>query len=166
MRSARLIAQFAAYAMFGVLIGYFSASPAYRQLEPEQALVRLSLSVPGQIVGECRALTERERAALPPNMRLSEICPRERSPVRVRLELDGRLLHEARLEPGGLARDGAATIHLEFVVPTGAHELRALVNDNINPGSRDYEGTQRVELTPGAVLTVDFDAKKGGVLFP
>jgi hypothetical protein len=165
MRSAQLISQCAAYALFGATIGYFSASPVYRHLEPDKALVRLSLSVPGQIVGECRALTERQRAALPPNMRLSEICPRERSPVRVRLELDGRLLHEARLEPRGLARDGAATIHEEFVVPAGAHELRALVNDSVEPGGSGYERAQRIELAPGAVLTIDFDAKKGGVLF-
>lgn len=165
MRSARILAQVAAYVLFGALITYFSASPAYRHLPPDTAIVRLSLSHPGQLLGQCRKLTEAERAALAPNMRVSEVCPRERSPVRVRLVVDGKLLHEAWLQPRGLARDGAAATHREFEIPAGTHLVRAQVNDHAMRTGPDYEREERIVLSPGRVLTIDFDPKKGGVLF-
>ncbi len=50
-------------------------------------------AIPGKIT-DCRPRTAEELAKMPPQLRAQQDCPRERSPVRVRVELDGK--HAAR----------------------------------------------------------------------
>ena len=163
--AGRLAGQVLAYGLFAGGVAYLSASPVYEHLPPGQALLRLSISHPGQLVGECRRLTTQEVARLPPNMRQIEICPRERSPLRVRVELDGAPLYDEVLEPKGLTRDGAASAYRTFPVSAGAHRIRALIRDTVRIQGFNYERAAEVELRPGQVLTIDFSAAKGGVLF-
>ena len=42
------------YALFALIIGYFSNSPAYRHLPADQALIKLSFSHQGKLISECR----------------------------------------------------------------------------------------------------------------
>jgi hypothetical protein len=91
-------------------------------------------------------------------------CPRERLPVRIRLEVDGSLLREEVIQPSGVARDGAATAYWTLRLPAGRHELRALVSDDAGNPGRALERVATLELKPGAVLTVDFDRERGGIL--
>ena len=105
-------------------IGFFSGYPRYRHLAHDQALLKLSFSHPGQLVSECRRRTQEELAALPPNMRNPLDCPRERSPVSVRLALDGNVLAEREIAPAGLSRDGSSTIYARFPVPPGTTGCR------------------------------------------
>ncbi|RPH64714.1 MAG: hypothetical protein EHM83_07780, partial [Burkholderiales bacterium] len=90
------------YLLFAAFIGYFSTSPAYQHLAPDEALLRLSFRHPGQFATDCRQRSAEELAKLPPQLRAQMDCPRERSPVHVRVELDGKVLasdREGRAEP-------------------------------------------------------------------
>lgn len=165
-RSAlRLAGQVLAYAAFVGAVAYLSAAPAYEHLPQGQALIRLSISHPGQIVGECRRLTAAELARLAPNMRQSEICPRERSPLHVRVEVDNRPLYDEILAPKGLKRDGTASTYRAFAIAAGAHRVRALVSDSTRIAGFNYEREAELSFEPGQALTIDFNATKGGVLF-
>ncbi|MGQ0522502.1 MAG: hypothetical protein ACT4P8_02440 [Betaproteobacteria bacterium] len=165
MRNAlRFLAQGLLYVPFMALIGYFSTSPAYRHLAPDQALIRLSLAHATQRIGECRERTPEELAKLSPNMRAPLVCPRERTPLDIELEVDGRLVYRATVPPSGFARDGAATVYQRIPIAAGSHRIAARLNDRAAPGfSHEREAT--MELTAGRVLLIDFSAAHGGFLF-
>lgn len=162
---ARLLGQGVLYALFATAIGYFSAAPAYVHLPPDQALLKLSFSHAGRPRGECRQRTPEELERLPPNMRLPFDCPRERSPVTVVLELDGRLLYRAERPPSGLKRDGTSTVYEKFALPAGSYRLRAQLKDDARLEGFNHEREEQIVLAPGRVFVVDFDARRGGFVF-
>jgi hypothetical protein len=163
-KALRWSAQAALYAGFALAVGVFSAWPPYRQLDAQQALLRLSLLHPGAPVQDCRPRTEEELARLPAHMRTPMDCPRERSPVRVRVALDERVIIDESFPASGLARDGAAAAYRRLAVPAGAHRISVAVNDNVRQPDRFYTRAQSVDLAPGQILLIDFDPRRGGVV--
>ena len=160
----RFLAQALLYVPFMVLIGYLSTGPAYRHLDSGEALVRLSFSHAGSRVSECRRRTPEELAKLSPNMRAPLDCPRERSPVTVELEMDGKLVYRAVAPPSGLRRDLASTFYWRRTVAAGAHRFTARLKDK-REGGFDYGREIAVTLEPGRVLVIDFNAAQGGFVF-
>ncbi len=171
--------QIAAYTAFGVGIGYLSLYPEYQHRDPGQAQIKLSFAHAGAHKADCRRLSYEEIAKLPPGQRRPHDCPRERVPVTVELELDGKRLYRATLEPSGHARDGVSVAYQAFTVTAGRHELIARLRDDI-PGRVNAEGAGRagkwigewnyvrrehVELAPRQNLAVEFRADRGGFLF-
>ena len=152
------------YAAFAVFVGYFSAAPAYQHLGPDEALLRLTFRHPGAIVSDCRQRSAEELAKLPPHLRAEQDCPRERSPVRVRVQLDGSLLYEDTFAPSGLRRDGAASGYYRLPIPAGEHHLKVQVNDDVRVDGFNHIGERSITLAPGQVVLIDFIADQGGVL--
>ena len=122
------------YLLFAAFIGYFSTAPAYQHLAPDHALLRLSFRHPGQFITDCRARSAEELAKLPPQLRAQMDCPRERSPVHVRVELDGE------------------------------HALRVQFNDDARVKGPTHVGDRRLAVVPGQVVLIDFIADQGGVV--
>lgn len=165
MRSAvRYLAQAVLYAAFVAVIGYLSTAPRYVHLPPDEALIKLSFSHAGERRQPCRERTPEELAKLAPNMRAPTVCPRERVPVTVEVALDGSPLFSVVAPPSGLARDGAATAYRRVPVPAGKHRVAAQLSDVPN-GAFNHRGETTVDLAPGHVLVIDFDAAKGGFVF-
>jgi hypothetical protein len=153
------------FAALALALGYFSASPRYRHLAPDQAMIRLSVSQPGQPIGECRPLSETELAARAPNMRKPEECPRERAPLSIRLVVDGAVIYEATIPPSGLRRDGSSAAYLRLPVAAGTHRIEAAVSDDATVSGHAFAREATMTLEPGQMLTIDFDRSRGGVLF-
>jgi hypothetical protein len=153
------------YAAFAAPIVYFSAAPVYRPLADGEALLRVALSHAGRLVGECRERTPEELARLPANMRAELVCPRERAPVRVRVEVDGQVCIDETHAPRGLAGDGAVMVYHRLPIGAGTHRIRVLVADGPNSEHFDYVREEFVPFVPGRLVTVDFDRKRGGVAF-
>jgi hypothetical protein len=164
MRWRAVLLQLPAYAAFAAFVGYFSTSPPYRHLAPERAVVKLALIHAGERKVACRTRTPEELAKLAPNMRAQLDCPRERSDVRVELEMDGRLLVAAQARPSGLRRDLPSSLYRRLEVPAGRHTFRARLADTVT-GEFRHLGEVALELAPGRVLVVDFIASKGGFHF-
>lgn len=164
-RPLPLLGQALAYALFVALLGAFAATPSYTYLEADQALIKLSFSHAAKRVGVCRQLTPEEIAKLPPNMRRTEDCPRERLPLLVELELDGRLATRRLLPPAGLRQDGASAIYQRFPVAAGRHRIVARLRDTDRREGFDHERAVEVELAPGQNYVVDFKVEAGGFLF-
>lgn len=160
----KVLLQVPLYVAFAAFIGYFSAAPPYRHLAPGQAVVKLSMSHAGERKQECRQRTPEELAKLAPNMRAQLDCPRERSDVRLELEMDGRVLAEVAARPSGLRKDLPSTIYRRIEVPAGRHTFRARLADTAS-GEFRHRGEVTLDLAEGRVLVVDFVASKGGFLF-
>ena len=163
-RALQWVGQALLYALFALVIGYFSTSPRYRQLKPDEALLRLSFSHPGKIRADCRQRTPEELAKLPANMRAPLDCPRERSPVVVRLELDGKELYNESFAPSGLSRDGASTGYRRLAIPAGAHRVRVQFNDDSRVKGFNYERDKEIVAAPGQVVLIDFAPERGGAI--
>jgi len=160
----RYAGQALAYAVFAVVVGYFATSPSYRYLEPDQGLLRLSLKHPGRIKADCRKRTADELAKLQPQFRTEMDCPRERSPVRVRVELDERPLYDESFPPAGLSRDGASSGYRRLPIAAGSHRLRVQVNDDVRVQGFNFERSAVVDVRPGQVVLIDFNPDQGGVI--
>ena len=165
MKSAlRILAQLVLYLPLMALIGYFSTRPQFRELAPDEALVRLSFIHAAERKQACRERSAAELAKLAPNMRAALDCPRERAPVLVELELDGKVVLQREVPPAGLQRDGAAIAYFRLPVPAGRHHVVVRLRDTPT-GGFNHQGEATLELSPGAALTVDFDAAKGDFVF-
>ena len=153
------------YTFFALVIGVFSQWPPYRHLGPDQALIKLSFSHHGQRVSACRQLGAEELAKLPPNMRAPTQCPRERAPVVVELDIDGRRVVHRVAPPSGLSKDGASTVYHRVQVAAGEHRIAVRLKDSPAGNAFDYERTATVSLAPAHILVIDFDAEKGGIVW-
>lgn len=152
------------YALFALAIGYFSTDPPYRLLGENEALLRLSFMHAGKPRFECRQRTAEEMAKLPPQMRAATDCPRERSPVLVRVELDGRTVVDEAFAPAGLARDGASAGYRRLPIAAGPHRLRVEVSDGARAQGFPYRREATIDVKPGQVVLIDFNPEQGGVL--
>lgn len=158
-----LFAQAVTYIWFAAVIGFFASSPPYTYRAPGMAQIKLSLSHPGQRKVECRRRTREELAKMPANMRAAKKCPRERWPVYVEMELDGKAIMGESARPKGLAKDGPSIFYRAFRVTAGTHRLALSLRDKGDAGT-DYRKQQEIELAPGQVLAIEFDASKGGFI--
>ncbi len=161
----QLAGQLLFFAVAAAFTGYFSTSPVYRQVPPGLAQVKLSFAHGARKTKDCRRLTTREIAALPPNERRPTTCERERNPIFVELSIDGELIYAAKLEPTGLSRDGPARTYKKFLVPTGEHTLIARLRDTKRKSGFDYETVHVSDLVPHQNLSIDFKADTGGFIF-
>ncbi|HED18638.1 MAG TPA: hypothetical protein ENI74_03945, partial [Gammaproteobacteria bacterium] len=140
------------YTLFMLLIWYFSTAPPYRQLQPDQAVITVAFSHAGKRVEECRKLSQQELARLPPNMRAPLDCPRERSPVTVKLLLDGKPLLEEVARAPGLYSDLGVDIYRSAKVSAGKHTLAVQMNDNVRVKGPTYTDEEAVTLKPTQLL--------------
>ena len=164
MRWLRFAAQAALYAPLMALIGYFSTEPRFSTAAPGEALVRVSLIHATQRRQACRERSAEELARLAPNMRAGLDCPRERSPLRVELELDGRVVLRREAQPSGLRRDGNVVVYQRLALPAGRHRIVARLRDRAD-GEFNYVRDETLELAAGRVLLIDFNAARGGFAF-
>lgn len=159
----RWLGQLLLYGLFALVIGVFSQWPPYHHLQPDQALIKLSFTHVGKPVGDCRVPGAEELAKLAPHMRPTEICPRERSPITVELDINGVNRLRRSAEPGGLSKDGASAMYERVLVPAGEQRIAVRYSDDVRARATPYHRETTVKLVPGQVLVIDFNAEKGGI---
>ncbi|OIQ92286.1 hypothetical protein GALL_258020 [mine drainage metagenome] len=162
-RLFKWLAQGLLYGLFALTIGTFSGWPRYRHLASDEALIRVSFSLEGKRESACHRRSPEELAKLAPNMRMALDCPRRRSPVTVAVDIDGKPVFNRVAMPSGLSGDGASNVYQRFAVPAGEHRLAVRLKNDVNSAGFDYQRETRVDLKPGQVLVIDFDAEKGGI---
>ena len=163
-QALRIAAQLLLYVPLMALIGYLSTAPKFSPVRESEALLSLSFIHAAQRKAPCRERSPEELAKLAPNMRAALDCPRERSPLVVELELDGKLVLRREVEPAGLKRDGNATVYHRMNVPAGRHRVVARLKDRPGEGF-NYEREATLDLAPGGSVVIDFAAPRGGFLF-
>lgn len=161
LRMIEWTAQALVLALFAGIIGHYSRQPAYRAFDPGSALLAISFSHAGAPATKCRTRTAEELAALPPNMRKLEECPRERVPVYVEVEADDQPLLAYSAPPSGLWNDGESHLYRKFMLPAGTHRVAVGMRDTARTDGFDYQDEFTVDLAPGSVRVVDFDRAAG-----
>lgn len=146
------------YAALAVVILAFTRWPVYQNLAAGRALIKISISHQGKLLGDCVELSAEELAKLPPNMRVPKSCPRERSPLTVEVDVDGKLAHHQVSQPSGLSSDGAAVVYRRLEVAAGTHQIAVRMKDDARSEGFDYTRTESVTLAPAEILVIDFDA--------
>jgi hypothetical protein len=160
----RYALQAAFYVPLMLLIGYFSSAPRFVHLPADQALLRLSIAHAGERRQACRERSPQELAKLPPNMRAAQDCPRERSPLLVELEIDGKLALRSEAIPAGTQRDGLATLYHRIPVAAGTHRIVVRMRDRPQ-GEFNHVREETLNLAGGDSLLIDFNAARGALEF-
>lgn len=164
-KALRYLAQAVLYGLLAVFVGVFSTWPRYSPLGEDQALLRLSFSQPGKLVGDCRTRSAEELAKLPRSMRAQQDCPAERSPIRVEIKLDGKTVLDEAFTPAGLRSDGASSAYRRIPIASGAHHLQVTIRDDVRADAKPYARDESINLSAGQVVLIDFAGQRGGVLF-
>jgi len=165
LTAANLMGQVLLYGVFALVIGVFSRWPVYQALAPDKALVKLSFSHHGKPISECRATSAAELAKLQPNMRAPMQCPRQRSPVKVELDVDGVTRFRYEAIPAGLSRDGASVVYQRMEVAAGAHQIAVRLNDDARKSGFTHVRAGAVVLQAAQILVIDFDSESGEISF-
>jgi hypothetical protein len=153
------------YAGFAFVVGYLSFWPQYEYASPERAAVKLSLSHATERVVPCTKLTPREVAELPPNMRRTQSCERQRLPLILELDVNGELAYQLAATPSGLWEDGPASVYERFELAPGTHSITVRIRDTARDSGWDYTHSEDVALEAGRYLTITFRAENGGFEF-
>jgi len=166
VKPLQYIGQGLVYALFAVTIGYFSSFPRYTNILEDETLIKLSFSHAGQLKLACRERTPEELAQLPMYQRkATTICPsRERADVVVELEMDGAQLYNVIMKPNGFAHSGTSNIYRRIPVKAGVHTLKARLKDHVGE-EFNYVHEATIDLAPGRIMVIDFNAATGGFIF-
>ncbi len=146
------------YLLFIAFIGYFSTSPAYTFMEPDQALIKLAFNHAGKLKLPCREFTAEELAAKPKQMRIKFDCPRERSPVYVIMKVDGKPFFDKVISPSGLAKDLSSPLYERIPLKAGQYHLYLGMRDHIDTEGLDYEFEGTITLAASQILVIGFDS--------
>ena len=138
-----------------------AAELPWRQLGAGDGVVRLSIRHVTAPKVACTPLTPKQMAELKPNMRRPVDCPRERWPITVELERDGRLLYRGTHEPSGLWNDGVATVHRAFAVPAGPQSIVVRMRDSGREAGFDHVRSGTIDLRPGQNFVIEFETGAG-----
>jgi len=133
------------YLCLFTLVGYFSDSPVYQYNDAESAELELAVRFSGTRLGVCETLTAADVAELAPNMKVALVCPREKSPLSLRLYVNEDLLLAERLLPSGIHGDGVIASYKRLVLEPGTWDLRIEVDSNNQESVLEHEFEQTIE---------------------
>ena len=147
MKAIRFAAQLALYLPLMLILGYFSTEPRFSAVAPGEALVRISFIHATERREKCRSRSEAELAKLAPNMRAALDCPRERTPLEVQLELDGRLVPNQPVahDAGGVDEDEERNAGEPAEEPRPTEVLRTDFFVKM-PKDKEYKRIRRVAM--------------------
>lgn len=163
-QALKMAASFAVLALLFIGVAALSNRPLHRSLPDGVGTLTLSFGHGADRRAACRPATEDEMAKMPPNMRRREICPRERPPIRVELDIDGKRMFEADVPPSGIAGDGPSRVHERFLLPEGSHEVAVRLREQAD-GDFTWDAERTIRIDPGANRVIDFKAAAGGFVF-
>ena len=128
-------------------------------VERTHAELVVSFKHPGQSVE--RSGTEDEDEDLLPHMRRPASTERVRVPVRLRVLVDGHLVHDRAYEPAGVFSDGASIAIASIPVERGRHRVRVQLADSPRHDEWAHEDERIVEFESSRQTVVLFDRVSG-----
>ncbi len=152
-------------AVLGAVTAVASDAP-YQAPVPDGPELVVSFAHPGATGEQCRDLTEEEKASRPIHMRQDRVCERGRSPVRLRIAIDGEVVHEQAHDPGGLFGDEHSVAIVRLPITPGRHQLDVAIGETRDPTEWTHSTTESVDIPERPIRRVLlFDRSRGFELF-
>ncbi len=117
----------------------------------------ISFKHAGQLAEACVEPTAEEIEKLPKHMRPQKKCERKRSDVRLRVNMDGKVVHTESFPPHGIWKDLSSLAVVRLPIETGSHQLLIEVGDGPDPQKYGFTSSKRIEARPGHDVVVLFD---------
>ncbi len=131
----------------------------YRTQHDADPVLVVSFNHGGERLSQ-HAMSPEEAAKRLPHMRSKANLTRERVPVRIRVTVDGKIVHEASHAPKGLSHDGPSLALERFPVAAGTHGVAVELGDAAGKEfNRRWAGN--LEFTNNRIRAVLFDTKSG-----
>lgn len=151
--------------MVGIALTVALSNFELRSAGGQQAWARLSWRVPAIVSEVCRSPTEQELANLPSHMQAQEICEGLSTPFRLTLAVDGDLVLDEIIRPGGARQDRPVVVFFEEPISPGLHTLTVA----FEPTDESVDGSTlgletRRELAMGDVVLFTMNAERTGLL--
>lgn len=115
----------------------------------------------GVKVDLCRELTPEENASRPAHMRGVPVCERRRAPVRMRVTIDGIVVHNGVYPGIGLWQDGASVAMERLKVAPGLHEVLVQIGDSVETDRFSQSESRQLEFTSYHRRLVHFERAGG-----
>lgn len=115
--------------------------------------------------GEALALPDPEKDTRPVHMRSAQPAKRARSPVTVRLEVDGEM-QEHVFQPKGLKSDGASVGELRVPLTLGAHHISVAIMTNEDTTATSLRWSSEIQAEPRRLEVLSYAAGQGFQLEP
>jgi hypothetical protein len=152
-----------------LLIGYFSQKPEYGFNSPNESELVVSFRYTSRKMHPCtdkelKRLTK-ERRNRPKHMQSARnICgSRERVPVNILVEMDGKTTFDRLIYPSGFTNDGACYLFKRLIVTSGEHELKVTLSEIADTGKTAkylYEGKPLFPTARRVVVDFNLEAMK------
>jgi hypothetical protein len=152
-------------AAFAVTVGLCAVTFAFSNLpyrtphSPQPELV-VSFNHSGALI-EARKLTKEELANRLPHMRAQVNVTRERLPVRLRVQVDDRVVYDQSFQPKGLSKDGPSIAVVRLPQSPGSHQVRVELADTADTDLWTKQWNETVEFQESRNRVVLFDTKSG-----
>jgi len=121
----------------------------------------VSLKHPGVISENCHELSEEELAAQPVHMRKKRVCERMRSPVRLRITIDGETALQAQVAPSGVWQDGNSVAVKRVAVEPGEHQVSLAIGETADADEWSFHDERTIHFSEEARRVVVFDRVAG-----
>jgi F420-non-reducing hydrogenase iron-sulfur subunit len=155
----------AAVLLAGVFAGIVGVASnlGYASPQSPRSVLAVSFKHPGQMSENCEEMSEEELADVPVHMRKARKCERARSPVRLRVHVDGQPVVESSFAPSGLWSDGPSVAIERVPVELGEHTVRVEIGDGPDPGEWSFADERTLEFTREHRRVVLFERVDGFV---
>jgi ferredoxin len=145
--------------LFGLVTWWLSDAPYTPPHRAEPELV-VSFRHPGAVkLG--RLLTAKERARYPAYMKRKRVRMRGRTPVRLRVEIDGQTVHEHSYPATGIQQDGDSIAIVRLPITAGSHVVAVSLGDTEDPDKWTFETRNVLDFDATRRRVVLFDRVKG-----
>jgi ferredoxin len=144
----------------------FASDAPFRNPAPADAEFVFTFRAYGEwLSGAAAALPDPAHDTRPIHMRTAQPAQRNRSPVVVRIEVDGRA-QERIFQPKGFKSDGASVGELRVLLTPGAHRVTVSVATRHDPDAPRQTWSAVVKAIPGRLTVLTLEANKGFQLEP
>ncbi len=163
--------------MFFIIVpALYISDISYSFYSPESAALKVAFKHTGKRIAECSEADlikkegERYRKLLKDTrqvqMNISKLagCPRERYPVVVEIELDGKNILKKAYAPTGFKSDMSSYIYEEFMIEPGMHKLSARLYDKGPSAPPGFSLEETVEVKPSEIKLIRVDDKLNKML--
>lgn len=83
------------------------------------------------------------------------------SPVRLRVLVDGQIVHDGRYDPRGIHNNSASVGLAELGVTAGRHRVEVRIGESPDPSEWTWQAARELDFAPGRRHVVQFDADAG-----